>query len=243
MWKVHGKLRVRVLFNDRCVDEEVFDRKKITIGRDPACDLVIDNQLVSGRHARVTRAGAGYILEDLGSTNGTLLGGRAIQREVLRIGSVATVGKHKLEFIEEGESSNAEDWAQSTIAPRTAATIAASPDEAQTLYAQGALQAFLEAGGKLAELRLTKGKGTPTTLGLRKEVSMVGKDPGSDLRLSGMLMPATAFFVERTKKGYQISSVARKVLVNGAPVAGKATLQDGDEIAVGPATLRFKLVG
>ena len=43
MWKVHGKLKIRVLYNGKLVDEAVFDRKKVTIGRDPACDLVIDN--------------------------------------------------------------------------------------------------------------------------------------------------------------------------------------------------------
>ena len=118
-----------------------------------------------------------------------------------------------------------------------------SEADAQALHAKASLHAFLDAGGRLAELRLAAGKATPTALGLSKEVSMVGKDPDADMRLSGVLMPATAFFVERSKKGYRISSVAKKARLNGESVAGKATLKDGDEITIGAATLRFILVG
>ena len=118
MWKVHGKLRIRVLYNGSQVGESTFDSDKITIGRDPACDLVIDNKLVSGRHARVIREDAGYILVDLDSTNGTQLGGRPVKREILRMGVVATIGKHKLEFMEEGESEGS-DLSSVSSAPKT----------------------------------------------------------------------------------------------------------------------------
>ena len=92
MRKVHGKLKIRVLCNGKLVDEAVFESNKITIGRDPACDLVIDNKLVSGRHARITRVDAGYRLEDLGSTNGTLLDGKDVHKELLRVGAVTAAG-------------------------------------------------------------------------------------------------------------------------------------------------------
>ena len=71
----------------------------------------------------------------------------------------------------------------------------------------------------------------------------MGKQPEADMRLSGMLMPATAFFVERVKKGYRISSVAKKARLNAKAVKGKAMLKDDDEITVGSTTLRFLYVG
>lgn len=46
-----------------------------TIGRDGGCDLVLTDLTVSRRHARLERDGAGWRLEDLGSTNGTRLNG------------------------------------------------------------------------------------------------------------------------------------------------------------------------
>ncbi len=46
-----------------------------TIGADPSCDLVVSQDFVSGRHCRLSETPAGYVLEDLGSTNGTFING------------------------------------------------------------------------------------------------------------------------------------------------------------------------
>jgi pSer/pThr/pTyr-binding forkhead associated (FHA) protein len=45
----------------------------ITIGRAADCDLVLDDDYVSTKHARIARGPSGYLLEDLGSTNGTFV--------------------------------------------------------------------------------------------------------------------------------------------------------------------------
>jgi hypothetical protein len=46
----------------------------ITIGRSPECTLVLDDDYASGRHARLSPTPSGWVVEDLGSTNGTFLG-------------------------------------------------------------------------------------------------------------------------------------------------------------------------
>lgn len=51
------------------------------VGRNPACDLVVDEPSVSSRHLRISRQGSGYQALDLGSTNGT----RVEQAEVLGV--------------------------------------------------------------------------------------------------------------------------------------------------------------
>ncbi|HQU45975.1 MAG: hypothetical protein B7Z73_10730 [Planctomycetia bacterium 21-64-5] len=51
----------------------------IVFGRDASCDQVLDNPLVSRRHARLARGAEGYWIEDLGSENGTFLNGRRIK--------------------------------------------------------------------------------------------------------------------------------------------------------------------
>lgn len=50
----------------------------VVIGRSPGADIVIADEFVSARHARVAPRGDAAIVEDLGSTNGTVLGGRKI---------------------------------------------------------------------------------------------------------------------------------------------------------------------
>lgn len=68
-------------------------RRSLIVGRDPACDLVIDDVEVSRRHARLLAQGGGYTIEDLGSTNGTFVNGERARGivalkpdDVLRLG-------------------------------------------------------------------------------------------------------------------------------------------------------------
>ena len=52
--------------------------KTWTIGKNPKCNIVVNVPTVSGRHCRLTENDQGYLLEDLGSTNGTFVGGKRI---------------------------------------------------------------------------------------------------------------------------------------------------------------------
>jgi hypothetical protein len=56
---------------------------RFTIGRDDGCDLVLHDISVSRVHARLERSGTGWLLEDLGSTNGTRLNGWRVSGQVL----------------------------------------------------------------------------------------------------------------------------------------------------------------
>jgi pSer/pThr/pTyr-binding forkhead associated (FHA) protein len=72
-------------------------RGPIVIGRSPGADIVIADDFVSARHARVSPSGDGAVVEDLGSTNGTLLdGARVIGTAPLSAGSVITLGTVQL---------------------------------------------------------------------------------------------------------------------------------------------------
>jgi hypothetical protein len=64
---------------------QVFDLDKdvISLGREAGNDLVIEDPQVSRRHARLTRQGNSYLLEDLGSTNGTFVNGSRVTTPVL----------------------------------------------------------------------------------------------------------------------------------------------------------------
>lgn len=71
-----------------------------TIGRDSRCQVRIDDPLVSKLHARVCRHGSGWVVEDLGSTNGTLLNGAALEGPApLGAGDRLQVGYSVLEAV------------------------------------------------------------------------------------------------------------------------------------------------
>ncbi|MDN5686475.1 MAG: FHA domain-containing protein [Brachybacterium sp.] len=71
----------------------------ILIGRAPECTLVLDDDYASNRHARVFQREGEWIVEDLGSTNGTLVSGRRIEGAVpFRPGAQVRIGRTEIEL-------------------------------------------------------------------------------------------------------------------------------------------------
>ncbi len=60
-----------------------LEGETVTLGRHPACDIVLESAAVSRQHARIVHLDDGYYLEDLHSRNGTLLNGQPVLRRVL----------------------------------------------------------------------------------------------------------------------------------------------------------------
>lgn len=72
--------------------------ERVVIGRVSACDICISDANVSRQHAALVLEGAEWAVEDLGSTNGTLLNGRPVESAVLADGDVIEVGATRLTF-------------------------------------------------------------------------------------------------------------------------------------------------
>ena len=72
----------------------------VVIGRSPDADLVIADDFVSGIHAKIVPTADGYALEDLGSTNGTLLNSQPVTRPLtIAAGDVIELGQNRLEVV------------------------------------------------------------------------------------------------------------------------------------------------
>jgi hypothetical protein len=69
-----------------------------TIGRLPECEVVITDPGASRKHAQVVRRDDGFVLTDLGSTNGTLVNGETVRERLLVDGDRITIGSTVLEF-------------------------------------------------------------------------------------------------------------------------------------------------
>ena len=76
-----------------------LDKERTTIGRKPHNDIQIDNLAVSGEHAVIVTILNDSFLEDLGSTNGTLVNGKPIKKHFLQNNDVIEIGKYKLKYI------------------------------------------------------------------------------------------------------------------------------------------------
>jgi hypothetical protein len=70
----------------------------LVVGRMPECDVALSDPNVSRRHAEVRRQGTGFVVVDLGSTNGTRVNGAQVKERLLSNGDEITVGATKLRF-------------------------------------------------------------------------------------------------------------------------------------------------
>lgn len=68
----------------------------VIVGRDPVSDIAVNDPEVSRQHARLTRSGSGYMIQDMGSTNGTFLDGKRLSGESVPVvaGQMIAVGSN-----------------------------------------------------------------------------------------------------------------------------------------------------
>jgi len=83
-----------------------LNRDEITIGRHPSCHIVLPDRRVSRFHAQITRQGQRYVLEDLGSKNGTFVNGEPVQGPwTLKDGDEISIAlAFKLVFVDVGST-------------------------------------------------------------------------------------------------------------------------------------------
>ena len=83
------------------IKEVQLTKDRTTLGRRPYNDIVIDNLAVSGEHAVMQMTGNEVYLEDLNSTNGTYVNGKAAKKQLLAHNDTVEIGKYKIKFINE----------------------------------------------------------------------------------------------------------------------------------------------
>jgi FHA domain len=92
----------------------VIDKPRLTIGRRPYNDIMLDDLTVSGEHAvLLTRAGAS-VIEDLRSRNGTLVNGEPVIQRALLDGDRIEIGIYRLQYVIEPlspEGDRPPEWA------------------------------------------------------------------------------------------------------------------------------------
>src|SRR5512138_1795200 len=128
-----------ILSMDGLVLKEIpLTKERTTIGRKPHNDIQIDNLAVSGEHAVIVTILNDSFLEDLGSTNGTVVNGNAIKKHFLQNNDVIELGKYKLKFVGEAAAAPAGEKAdfEKTMVLRPSAMKAAA-EQAKAMAAAG----------------------------------------------------------------------------------------------------------
>ncbi|MBC7499059.1 MAG: FHA domain-containing protein [Herminiimonas sp.] len=97
----------------------VLSKDRITIGRRPENDVVIDDLAISGQHAVIVTSWGDSSLEDLNSTNGTRINGQPIKKHFLRDKDIVELAQYQLTFISD-EQIAAEQKLQANAEPAAA---------------------------------------------------------------------------------------------------------------------------
>ena len=214
-----GKLVVSL---DGVVIKEVqITKDKTTLGRRPYNDIVIDNLAVSGEHAVLQMVGADVFIEDLNSTNGTYINGKAIKKQLLTHNDTVEIGKYKIKYLVEDGT----DYEKTMI--MKPGTMAPGP-HAPGFGASG----FGPLGGSTspAAIKVLNGAAAGREVALTKVVTTVGK-PGVQVAS-----------ITKRPGGYVLAHVegALRPTVNGSPVVSETVhLKNGDVIELAGTQMQF----
>jgi hypothetical protein len=217
-----GKLVVSL---DGVVIKEVqITKDKTTLGRRPYNDIVIDNLAVSGEHAVLQMVGSDVFIEDLNSTNGTYINGKAVKKQLLAHNDTVEVGKYKIKFMVEDGT----DY-EKTMIMKPGSMPGATPGRASGF---GALGTGVPGGASVgpATIRVMNGAAAGREVVLTKVVTTVGK-PGVQVAS-----------ITKRPTGYVLAHVegSARPTVNSNPLIGETvSLKNGDVIELAGTQMQF----
>ena len=153
------------------IREVQVTKDRTSVGRRPYNDVVIDNLAVSGEHAVLQMSGNDVYLEDLNSTNGTFVNGKAVKKQLLNDNDMVEIGKYKIKYVNEASSGNVDRAIMSLSS-------AAELSPTSTVRAVAAMLPAGESGsGGTAAIKVLSGAAAGREVALVKVVTTIGK-PG-----------------------------------------------------------------
>ena len=233
---------------DNAVIRELpLDKERVTIGRKVHNDIQIDNLAVSGEHALIVTILKDSFLEDLGSTNGTLVNGNPIKKHILQNNDVVEIGKYKLKYESEspGGQSSVADFEKTMVlrapmggkppeAPGSSGDTQvrpAAPDAPKSPPPTPAPTAApAKSTDKIAAIQILSGPSAGKELELVKNLTTLGK-PGVQVAV-----------ITRRPHGYFITHVegATLPIVNGKSLDAQAhQLNDHDVVELAGVKMEF----
>ncbi|WP_394755978.1 FHA domain-containing protein [Rhodoferax sp.] len=210
------------------IKEVQLTKDRTTLGRRPYNDIVIDNLAVSGEHAVVQMVGAQIFLEDLNSTNGTYVNGKAVKKQLLQDGDSVEVGKYKIKFVSEAQ---AESFEKPVMVK--ASTGGLAPSVAPTPLTPAAPASFEAPAGAeplRAAIKVLSGAAAGREVPLTKVVTTIGKP--------GVAVAA----ITRRQRGFVVHHVegVGNPTLNGAAIGAQPVpLRNGDLIELAGTQMQF----
>lgn len=212
------------------IKEVQLTKDRTSLGRRPYNDIVIDNLAVSGEHAVLQMSGNEVHLEDLNSTNGTYVNGKAVKKQLLQNNDTVEIGKYKIKYVNEALEAGFEK----TMVIKAGSVVASAPVGMATV-AQSAVSAQPPAAAPSAQvvnaaIKVMSGAAAGREVPLVKVVTTIGKP--------GVAVAA----ITRRPHGFVIAHVegANRPSLNGAAIGAEpVALKDGDVLELAGTQMQF----
>lgn len=205
-------------------EEIALTRLRTVIGRDARADIVVNVPAVSRQHACISQSDGQYILEDMGSSNGTYVNGELITGAVpIQPGDEIRLGQ-AVRLVVEGPAERE--------AVQEAQTLLLSPDKT-LLVDDGDLEAEAASGPYLV---VTVAGQKPERAPLTGDVITIGRAVDNDVVVDSPIVSRYQARLERADGGYRITprpEAGNPLLLDGQPLAGPHRLHDGDLLRIG----------
>lgn len=210
--------KITVTMDGAVLNEVTLTKEATTLGRRPYNDIVLDNLTVSGEHAILHMVGGRVTVEDLHSTNGTYIGGKAVKREDLRNGDVLEMGKYRLKFEAESVPDAVSQIAPAQARPASHATTVNAPLSTAPAEPLGGV------------IKVLSGPAAGREMALTKVVTTIGK-PG--ISVAAITQRRHNFFAHHVEGGDRMT-------INGETVGDDpCVLHHGDRITLAGTEMQF----
>lgn len=246
-----------ILSMDGLVLKEIpLIKERMTLGRKAHNDIQIDNLAISGEHAAVVTILNDSFLEDLNSTNGTLVNGQTVKKHFLKNGDVIELGKYKLKYVaEQTAQAEAADFEKTMIlrpnmvkpAPAPAAAPAAAAAAAPAPAVQKSFGDTQSGGVVPPPIPAPAASAAPVVAGAIQLLN--GANAGREMELTKTLTTlgkpgVQVAVIAKRPHGYFITHVegAQFPVVNGKALDAQAyALSDHDVIEIAGIKMEFFL--
>jgi len=229
--------KLTILNNQNPTASEDFEltKSEIVIGRDEAVDLKIPSSAVSRRHAKLMRENDGYVIEDLGSSNGTFVNSQKLTgRRALKAGDQIRLGKAVTLVYEAPRKAESDGYAEKP-AETVAHPVPSMPSSVmETAIGAEPMSAQIDVGPP--QLVVAVAGENPRTYTLTSQSLMIGRVEGNDIVVPSQIVSSKHAHLEKVTDGYKISMVPEAknpILVEGRPLDGSRVLHHGDILRIG----------
>ena len=218
--------RLILTLDGAVIREYEIDKDSISIGRKHGNDIQLNDLTVSGRHALITKLSEHVYVDDLGSTNGTLLNGGRVAKSQIQHGDTIQTGNYQFTYFCEEDS----DYEPTMF-------IRAEIEDTQIIDTSSA--SISAKGERLAGVRIMSGPMAKKVLELRKPFNTLGFN-GSKLAMISRNVNGYTIAAIKTTNTHDSASIVEKPLINKNPIPPEPIeLHDRDILELAGTKMEF----